>query len=139
MEDLIAKLENEHGTLLKKVERLDKFLEGENLAEKVGAAQTYLLKTQLSAMVLYLHTLEARIDDLKNREDFEKTRKRECGQKQARKDAGEEKKKEAPKASKEEKRTDKELKEAIVDELEKFFNNFWDVTIKTYKTETSEE
>jgi len=133
MEDLIAKLENEHGTLLKKVERLDEFLEGENLAERVGAAQTYLLKTQLSAMVLYLHTLEARIDDLKNRKEFENANEGECRQRQTKEKRENTKKEETPK---EKERTDKELKEAIVDELEKFFHDFWNVSTKICRAET---
>lgn len=66
MKELITRLENEYNELLARIERLDAFLEKpEEAAGKAGAVQVYLLRIQLSAMELYLHTLEARIEDLR--------------------------------------------------------------------------
>lgn len=71
MEELIEKLKKEHDVLLEKMEKLDKFLDNEDAAvEKAGAVQVYLLHTQLTAMELYLHTLEARMEDLENQENL---------------------------------------------------------------------
>lgn len=67
MKELIEKLKKEHLSLLEKIEKLEKFIENPKETAKIaGNTQVYLLQTQLAAIKLYLHTLEAGIEDLKN-------------------------------------------------------------------------
>lgn len=84
MKELIEKLKKEHTALLEKMEKLERFIEDpEEAAKKAGAVQVYLLQTQLKAMELYLHTLEARIEDLEDNAALEERTKTETTEKEA--------------------------------------------------------
>lgn len=74
MKELIEKLKKEHAALLAKVDKLYAFLENfDKAVEKAGIVQVHLLHTQLSAMELYLHTLEERIEDLEAQQALKKS------------------------------------------------------------------
>jgi len=120
MKELIARLEKEHAELYAKFRKLDAFLDNpEEAVAKVGTVQVHLLHTELSVMVLYLHVLEARLEDLNNREkerEKDKEKKEETHEGQKRADMPREKKGDRRPAS------GPELLQVLVDAFNKTFD-----------------
>lgn len=66
METFIDRLRVEHNELIKKIEKLNDFIEENPKLEDVGEIQEILLINQLNAMQMYGYALSRRIYDLEN-------------------------------------------------------------------------